>query len=55
MRRLEAAPEAECGGNSRYTAGITRLVFNSADDIAELVPDMTEQEKKDLVEYLKSI
>ena len=44
---LEAAPEAECGGNSRYTAGITRLVFNSADDIAELVPDMTEQEKKE--------
>ena len=44
---LEAAPEAECGGNSRYTAGITRLVFNNADDIAALVPDMTEEEKRD--------
>src|SRR5688572_2368431 len=44
---LEAAPEEECGGNSRYTAGITRLVFNNADDIAALVPDMTEEEKRD--------
>jgi tricarballylate dehydrogenase len=44
---LEAAPEEECGGNSRYTAGITRLVFNNADDIAELVPDLTQEERRD--------
>jgi tricarballylate dehydrogenase len=43
---LEAAPLEECGGNSRYTAGIMRVVYNGVDDLAQLIPDLTEEEKK---------
>jgi tricarballylate dehydrogenase len=42
--RLEAAPEEESGGNSRFTAGSVRVVYNGVDDIKALVPDLTEQE-----------
>src|SRR6202047_928308 len=41
---LEAAPEEECGGNTRFTAGSVRVVYNGVDDIKSLVPDLTEQE-----------
>src|SRR6201997_4960402 len=41
---LEAAPEEESGGNSRYTAGSVRVVYNGVDDIKALVPDLTERE-----------
>jgi tricarballylate dehydrogenase len=41
---LEAAPEAECGGNSRFTAGSIRVVYNGVDDIKTLVPDLTPAE-----------
>ena len=41
---LEAAPEEESGGNSRFTAGSIRVVYNSVDDIKTLVPDLTEAE-----------
>src|SRR6266542_234349 len=41
---LEAAPEEESGGNSRFTAGSVRVVYNGVDDIKALVPDLTEQE-----------
>src|SRR3989441_3846103 len=41
---LEAAPEEESGGNSRFTAGSVRVVYNGVDDIRALVPDLTEQE-----------
>src|SRR6266853_3045119 len=41
---LEAAPEEETGGNSRFTAGSVRVVYNGVDDIKRLVPDLTEQE-----------
>src|SRR5262249_33595425 len=41
---LEAAPEDEAGGNSRFTAGSVRVVYNGVDDIKALVPDLTEQE-----------
>src|ERR1044071_4036007 len=41
---LEAAPEDESGGNSRFTAGSVRVVYNGVDDIKTLVPDLTEQE-----------
>src|SRR5262245_64755885 len=41
---LEAAPEDESGGNSRYTAGSVRVVYNGVDDIKTLVPDLTAQE-----------
>src|SRR5207253_4369522 len=41
---LEAAPEEESGGNSRFTAGSIRVVYNGIDDIKALVPDLTEAE-----------
>src|SRR5207245_9276912 len=41
---LEAAPEEEASGNSRFTAGSVRVVYNGVDDIKRLVPDLTEQE-----------
>ena len=45
---LEAAPIEECGGNSRYTAGIMRVTFNGVDDLAQIIPDLTEDEKKNV-------
>ncbi len=42
---LEAAPLDDCGGNSRYTAGAVRIVFNGADDLAQLY-DITDDERK---------
>jgi tricarballylate dehydrogenase len=44
---LEAAPEADCGGNSRYTAGAMRVVFNGPDDLAQIY-DLTEDERKNV-------
>jgi tricarballylate dehydrogenase len=41
---VEAAPEDEAGGNSRFTAGSIRVVYNGVDDIKTLVPDLTEAE-----------
>jgi tricarballylate dehydrogenase len=41
---LEAAPKDEAGGNSRFTAGSMRIVYNGIDDIRTLIPDLTEQE-----------
>jgi tricarballylate dehydrogenase len=41
---LEAAPENEAGGNSRFTAGSIRVVYNGTDDIKTLVPDLTPAE-----------
>jgi tricarballylate dehydrogenase len=41
---LESAPQAECGGNSRYTAGAMRVVFNGVEDLVKLVPDLTPDE-----------
>ena len=41
---LEAAAEDESGGNSRFTAGSIRVVYNGIDDIKTLVPDLTPAE-----------
>jgi tricarballylate dehydrogenase len=41
---LEAAPEEESGGNSRFTAGSIRVVYHGVDDIRTLVPDLTPAE-----------
>jgi tricarballylate dehydrogenase len=41
---LEAAPEEESGGNSRFTAGSIRVVYNGVDDIKTLIPDLTPKE-----------
>src|ERR1700751_4673689 len=41
---LEAAPEEVSGGNSRFTAGSIRVVYNGVEDIKTLVPDLTPAE-----------
>src|SRR5499433_3768845 len=41
---LEAAPEDESGGNSRFTAGSIRVVYDGVEDIRALVPDLTDEE-----------
>jgi len=41
---LEAAPEDEAGGNSRFTAGSIRVVYNGVEDIKTLIPDLTDKE-----------
>ncbi|MSO77871.1 MAG: FAD-binding dehydrogenase [Alphaproteobacteria bacterium] len=41
---LERAPMAERGGNSAFTAGNIRTVFNGIEDIKALVPDLTADE-----------
>jgi tricarballylate dehydrogenase len=41
---LERAPEDESGGNSRFTAGAFRCVYDGVDDLRALMPDLTEQE-----------
>ena len=41
---LEAAPEDEAGGNSAFTAGAMRVVYNGVDDIKALVPDLSDDE-----------
>ncbi len=42
---LERAPFDERGGNSRFTAGIMRVVYNGLEDLERLVPDLSEEEK----------
>jgi len=42
---LERTPEGERGGNSRFTAGGMRFAYDGPDDIIELIPDLTEEEK----------
>ena len=41
---LEAAPKDEAGGNSAFTAGAMRVVYEGVDDILKLVPDLSETE-----------
>jgi len=41
---LERAPEAEAGGNSRFTAGAIRCVYDGVEDLKILMPDLTEEE-----------
>jgi tricarballylate dehydrogenase len=53
---LEAAPEEESGGNSRFTAGSIRVAYDGIDDIKTLVPDLTpaEIETTDFGAYTKT-
>ena len=44
VRLLEAAPEEERGGNSTYTAGAMRVVFDGPDSLRALMPDLSERE-----------
>ncbi len=41
---LERAPEAEAGGNTRFTAGAMRVVYDGVDDLRRLMPDLTDDE-----------
>jgi len=41
---LERAPESERGGNTAFTAGAMRVVYNSVEHLQELVRDLSEQE-----------
>ncbi|MBM3570805.1 MAG: FAD-binding dehydrogenase [Alphaproteobacteria bacterium] len=41
---LERAPEAGRGGNSRFTAGAMRVVYDGVADIRRLIPDLTDDE-----------
>ena len=43
---LEAAPEAERGGNSAFTAGAMRVTYDGVADIQKLVPDLSEADIK---------
>jgi len=42
---LERAPADEAGGNSRFTAGAIRTVYDGADDICTLMPDLSAEER----------
>jgi tricarballylate dehydrogenase len=41
---LERAPEAESGGNSRFTAGAIRFAYDGVEDLRALMPDLTDDE-----------
>ena len=41
---LERAPREERGGNSSFTAGAIRFVYNGIDDLKRLMPDLTPEE-----------
>ena len=41
---LERAPEAERGGNSSFTEGLMRFVYDGSDDIRALSPDLSPDE-----------
>src|SRR6266700_7688129 len=41
---LERAPEVESGGNSRFTAGAFRCVYDGVEDLRALMPDLTDEE-----------
>ena len=41
---LERAPEDEAGGNSRFTAGLMRVVYNGIDDLKRVMPDLSDDE-----------
>ena len=40
---LERAPEEEAGGNSAFTAGAIRCVYDGIEDLRELMPDLPEE------------
>lgn len=42
---LERAPYDLRGGNTRFTAGAIRAVYNGVDDLATLMPDLTADER----------
>ena len=45
---LEIAPEAARAGNSAFTGGAFRIVYHGAEDLARLIPDISETELRDV-------
>ncbi|MEO8898153.1 MAG: FAD-dependent tricarballylate dehydrogenase TcuA [Candidatus Dormibacter sp.] len=43
---LEAAPEAERGGNSAFTAGAMRVAYQGVDDLLKLMPELTKEDRE---------
>ncbi|MGH9243873.1 MAG: FAD-dependent tricarballylate dehydrogenase TcuA [Acidimicrobiales bacterium] len=41
---LECAPRAERGGNSAFTAGAMRVVYNGVEDLKALMPDLSDED-----------
>ena len=41
---LEAAPEDEAGGNSRYTAGLFRIPYSNMEELQQVIPDLSKDE-----------
>ncbi len=41
---LERAPQEEAGGNSRFTAGAMKCVYDGVDDLKALMPDLSQSE-----------
>ena len=41
---LERAPESERGGNSRFTGGAIRFVYNGLDDLRQVMPELSDDE-----------
>lgn len=41
---LECSPEDEAGGNSRFTAGAIRVVYDGVEDLRSFMPDLSEEE-----------
>lgn len=41
---LEAAPQEEHGGNSRFASGVLRFAFRGIEDIRRLIPDISDSE-----------
>ncbi|HZR67657.1 MAG TPA: FAD-dependent oxidoreductase, partial [Burkholderiales bacterium] len=49
---LERAPEEESGGNSRFTAGLMRIVYGGPDDLGQLFElSAEERERTDFGTY----
>lgn len=53
---LECAPFEERGGNSTFTAGAMRVVYDGVEDLRRLIPDLTEDEvaRHDFGSYTKN-
>ena len=45
---IEAAPEAERGGNSAYTAGAMRFAYADLDEYAEVIDELSETDRRDV-------
>ena len=41
---VEKAPEAECGGNSRFSGALFRFAYDGVEDLKPLRPDVDEEE-----------